>query len=81
MTVSLSFLRDAFLRLITISRDRLHKDFSKMLKSTRDRPLLIAISLKNASLKNDSETVMILTKTRIKKNALKNTMKIFIVFF
>ena len=45
--------------------------FSRMLKSTRNRPLLIVISVKNASLKNDSETIMILRKkfkkTRIKK--------------
>jgi len=61
-------------------------DFSMMLKSTRNRPLLIAISLKNAPLNNGSETVMILIKKcpekrGLKKNVFKNTMKIFIVFF
>ena len=71
MIVSPSFLREAFLRQITIIRGRLHMDFSRMLKSTRNRPLLIVISVKNAFLKNDSETIMILRKkfkkTRTKK--------------
>ena len=39
-----------------------------MLKSARNRPLLIVISIKNASLKNDSETIMILIK-KCPKNA------------
>ena len=61
-------------------------DFSMMLKSVCNRSLLIVISLKNASLKNDSETIMILLKNVkktliiFKKTALKNTMKIVIVF-
>ena len=71
MTVSLSFLRDAFLRPITISRGRLHMDFSTMLKSTRNQPVPIVISLKIASLKNDSEAVMILAKKASEKGALK----------
>ena len=79
MTVSLSFLRDAFLRLITISRGRLRVDFSIMLKSMCNRPLLIAISLKNARSKNEGETVTILTKKcqkRVfKKTALKTLWK------
>ena len=62
MIVSLSFLREAFLTLITISRGRLRVDFSILLKAMCNRPLLIVIILKNASLKNNDETIMILTK-------------------
>ena len=74
MIVSLSFLREAFLTLITISRGQLRADFSIMLKSTYNRPLLIVISLKNASLKNDSETIMILRKS-LKKRGLKKCIQ------
>ena len=42
-----------------------------VLKATRNQPLLIVISLKNASLKNDSEAVMILAKKAPEKGALK----------
>ena len=62
VTISLSFFGHSILMLITISRGRLRADFSIMLKSTYNRPLLIVISLKNASLKNNDETIMILTK-------------------
>ena len=62
MMASLSFLRKAFLTLITTSRGRLRVDFSILLKAMCNRPLLIVIILKNASLKNNDETIMILTK-------------------
>ena len=46
-----------------------------MLKSTRNRPLLIAISLKNAPLNNGSETVMILIKKCPEKRGLKKRIQ------